>query len=300
MKSNILNQIFGRNGSRTKGNSGIDVEPGFLKAAEDHFARDLPNPAREGCPPPANISALILSRRMPGEGLREHLLSCSECFRYYQATLISARESTLRTTPPSDRVRRRLLIPAFAGLGALVLVLGVGMIIVRWTMRETIPATTTVTEGKRSPVAASSPLQSATSSESPEPPRPKSEGTKRSREANESSPPTLIAKTRVVVDLERLNVLRSPSRTPADFIILSANRTELMVRLPLKSPQGVYKVTLADPFGNSIRTTSAQSTDGATLRAQLDLVEIKPGRYLICVTREEEVPDCVSATVKAK
>jgi hypothetical protein len=115
-----------------------------------------------------------------------------------------------------------------------------------------------------------------------------------------SRPPRLIAANRVTIDLDGVSILRDANRTESVTMILSASQNQVVVRLPSGSPKGAYEVSVNDPFGNSVLSVVGQSEDGVTLHVVLNLKDVKPGKHLVCVTRESEVPDCVPATVIAR
>jgi hypothetical protein len=79
--------------------------------------------------------------------------------------------------------------------------------------------------------------------------------------------------------------------------MLLAGENKLTVKLSAESPKGNYKLTLHDPFGKEITPPVPGSFDGESLRADLNLGAVRPGKYLICITRAEEVPDCLPAIV---
>ena len=126
---------------------------------------------------------------------------------------------------------------------------------------------------------------------------PKTRQTRRGRPpiARRNRPPRLLAVNRVAIDLEGISMLRDAKRAESARIVLSATQNQVAIKLPYRSPKGIYD----DPFGNSVRSAAGQSEDGVALRTNLNLSHVKPGKYMICVTRDSEVPDCVQATVRA-
>jgi hypothetical protein len=113
-------------------------------------------------------------------------------------------------------------------------------------------------------------------------------------------PRELIAANKVSIDLGSNNPLRSSGQTESPPIVLVSGPNQLEIKLQSGSPKGWYKVTLNDPFGNQIRPFVARAHNGTTLHANLNLKSVEPGKYLICVTRNTEVPECVPALVNAR
>jgi hypothetical protein len=111
-------------------------------------------------------------------------------------------------------------------------------------------------------------------------------------------PPRLLTNNRVTIDLEAITTLRDGKSARIASIILSATLNQILIMLPSNGPRGAYEVSLADPFGNTVLSTAGQSENGKTLLANLILKDVKPGNYLICVTRKTEVPECVPATIR--
>jgi hypothetical protein len=111
-------------------------------------------------------------------------------------------------------------------------------------------------------------------------------------------PSQLRTNNLVTIDLEAITTLRDGKSARIASIILSARQNLIVIKLPSNSPRGDYEVSLADPFGDTVRSTAGQSENGETLRTNLNLKDVKPGNYLICVTRKTEVPECVPVTIR--
>lgn len=55
-----------------------------VEAARQHYLNDFPNPDRTGCPPFDSLRRVAESSELPDRGVREHLMTCSPCFREFQ------------------------------------------------------------------------------------------------------------------------------------------------------------------------------------------------------------------------
>jgi hypothetical protein len=246
---------------------------------------------------------LILNRMMPNEEVRAHLLICSECFRYYQAALSAHRELTPVVVSGRNlalAVLRRIAVPVLAGLTILILISALVITMRRPGRRDTGTEMAHASMGY--PTPSTMPTVSHTESSPKKEPtleQPQSPSTKdMAASVQRNRPPRLRTNNRVIIDLEAITMLRDGKSTRIASIILSATQNQIVIKLPSNSPRGDYEVSLADPFGNTDRSTAGQSENGKTLRTNLNLKDVKPGNYLICVTRKTELPECVPVTIR--
>src|SRR5215510_240577 len=110
----------------------IPITPGdfdnpekLILAAQNHFATAYPNGRRVGCPAPEVIMA-ARPDLPPGDELRAHLFSCSECFNGYSAALQdhyqrTASDSAANRRTQLSRTLSRWRLPMFAGVAAALL-----------------------------------------------------------------------------------------------------------------------------------------------------------------------------------
>ncbi len=303
MKSNLFKQFLGRIGLRRDSDSAFDVVGELVSAAQVHFAQDFPNPERLGCPPSETLSDLILNRMMPNEEVRAHLLICSECFRYYKAALSAQRELTPVVVSGRNlalTVLRRIAIPVLAGLTILILISAIVITTRRQRRQDTGIDMNLASLEYPSPPSASTVSHSESSPKKEPPVEQAQRPSIKVGEAivQRNRPPRLRTNNRVTIDLGAISMLRDGKSTRIASLILLATRNQIVIKLPPNSPRGDYDVSLADPFGNTVRSTAEQSENGKTLRTKLNLKVIKPGGYLICVTRRTEVPECVPVTIR--
>lgn len=270
----------------------------LLQRGIDHFAEGYPNTNRSNCPPLELLSALVQSGKLPPDEIREHLFTCSECFVHYREEL--SRRSTLAAVGSAAHdVRRPRLVPIVAA--ALVGILAVSAIVFVVVKRENQQTGERASVSSRDKDPAPEGPSSGLAAISPEPKPPRVATESRSpvsKGRNDSRP--LIAKNKLTIDLDRYNALRGTSRSEDSPILLHPTKNELTVKLPDGSPAGRYLVSLADPFGTSVQSVEAVSRDGVQLRLNLDLSSIKSGKYLVCLARETEVPQCVPAMIEPR
>ncbi|HYG82578.1 MAG TPA: hypothetical protein VD861_19435 [Pyrinomonadaceae bacterium] len=125
------------------GRAALTVTPGeMILLSREYQSANFPNPERLGCPPPETLREQIASGALPGDDLRAHLFSCSECFRSYRFALAAHKsQADALTTPSWSQALGLLLSPwgrwAWAGsLSLALLVLASGP----WMNRAQTPA----------------------------------------------------------------------------------------------------------------------------------------------------------------
>jgi hypothetical protein len=294
----VVNRILGWSGRHFR-----DQQPDDLvRLARIHFAEDFPNTEREDCPARSTLGAIIESKQLPSADVREHLLMCSECFTYYQEELARRRAAKLSgLIGGTTAIRTPKLTPILAGSLATILLAGLVFLIVNDRSEGTggkanlNPAPTkdtrALSEAGNSNARSAMPEQSSQVALQPEPPAPLDRNNARSQ----------MAQNRVSIDFEAYNSLRSASPSPQlQPVLMRRTHNQLTIKLPAASPQGRYRINLADPYGGTVQSVEAISRDGTQLRLKLNLSSVKPGNYLICLTRESEVPQCIPSIVGKK
>jgi len=71
-------------------------EASLLELGRKHFAKDFPNPNRQGCPPRNALQLLAEDPRKAENSVLNHVSSCSPCYRDY-SHFLQARKKTLRS-----------------------------------------------------------------------------------------------------------------------------------------------------------------------------------------------------------
>lgn len=304
MSSNLISQILKRIRSYFGRGSDFAQAQELVEFAVAHFADDFPNPRRDGCPPPETLTDMIRLRTLPAAETRDHLLSCSECFRHFQTELATQRRVESAILPTAKTfllIPRRIVVPILSGVLVVILALtGAIWVILRIqsrrsssTAERTLPKATSETPYPQD--SQTGPLNS-TADLGKRPQRKAEPDEDRDTSAKGSND---LAANKVAIDLETSDALRDASGVQRSAVVLRSATNEVTVKLPLGSPKGGYKLSLADPYGHPVRVAKAISEDGRSLKLDLPLALVKPGRYLFCVSRLEEVPDCVLALVEA-
>ena len=288
---------FGLIGRRFK----KDQTEQLVHLGANHFARDYPNSERKNCPPLELPGELVQSGKLPGDELREHLFTCSECFVHYREELLRHRESesgVAAIESTSHKTRTPRLVPVLAAALVGIVTISAVLLVTRKQGPsgdlanvnsnlddEKYPAREDQPPGLRSTSPA---LTLPPASTPPRPPSPK-------RRSN-SRP--LVAENRLTIDIDRYNALRGAGRSEERPVLLKTTKNNLTIKMPDGSPAGRYRVSLADPFGTPLQSVEIISRDGLQLRLHLDLSSVKAGKYFVCLDRETEVPQCVPAVIE--
>jgi hypothetical protein len=245
----------------------IDNPEKLILAAQNHFATAHPNERRVGCPAPGVIMA-ARPDLPPGDELRAHLFSCSECFNRYSAALqdhyrLTASDSLANWRTKLLRALSRWRLPMFAGVAAALLLV-MSLLIQR---RE--PSETSQSFQRRSQPT---PVASADLPLTPVPPAPTA-GRPPDPQQEKPRPAEWLA---INLDLNRYRALgdsiRGDSRREEEKKIkLRPLRALLKLRLRRGSEAGLYRISVVDPNGNRLTGASARSRNGKSLEADLDL-----------------------------
>jgi hypothetical protein len=280
MKSGFWRRPFDRLQKRNKTTGDLDLAE-ILETTRDHITKDFPNPQREGCPARGGVFNSFRSGKVPKAEDRAHILSCSECFNEYQTQLAEYRAAkTVSENTGELAWWPRIAIPALAfGLLSVVIVITVWKFSAGPRVNENVISHTN--EATASP-----------------PPLPSPSSTKPEHESQKQSASPMIALNQATIDFEQATALRQQTPQQSKPISLSATPYALLIKLPENSPRGSYTVTLNDAFGKSVRSKTAVSPNGKTVRVTFNLTDLNSGGYSICVTREQEVPSCLPVTVR--
>jgi hypothetical protein len=272
-------------------NTSPDSIEGLAGFARDHFATDFPNPERVDCSGPETYAELISRKQLPDEQLQAHLRACSECFNTYRCLLDEQRKTVILSPAWTRRVPwyKRILTVAIP-LVLLCIALSSFYFFYQMRRRGSEQTVNSQPVQKREPAPANKQNDQTAIAE---------RGTK-SPEPIKSPPHTTIAAHTAIIDFASQNISRSASRREVSAASLVAGLNRLTLKLRPESPKGEYSLTLHDPFGKAVSTPVAGTFDGKVLRAELNLNSVSPGKYLICVTRSTELPDCLPAVVQAK
>ena len=71
-------------------------EADLLELGRQHFAKDFPNPSRQGCPPRIALQLLAEDPHKADNSVLNHVSSCSPCYRDY-SHFLQARKRKLRS-----------------------------------------------------------------------------------------------------------------------------------------------------------------------------------------------------------
>jgi hypothetical protein len=250
--------------------------------ARRHIAADFPNPTRKDCPSSEILRNLINRGQFPDTDVKQHLLSCSNCFSEYRTALAARHQSDSAT------VDLNLSKPVFGARLALVfallllLVSGIGVIL--WSRRESPDRHVIQVPPAQSPSA----IDTRSIESKPTPER----ETDRSPRNN-----AVIAVNTVNVDLAAFQQTRDASGKNQQAIRLTHGINELVIKLQRRSPPGTYRITLADSFGKQVLASSAKLHGGRIVRSRLNLPSLNEGTYTLCISSNGEAPDCLPAKI---
>lgn len=295
----LISRIFRRRRSFPREAEAKEPER-LIELGVDHFARDFPNPSRENCPALASLDALIKAKRLPSHDIREHLLMCSECFIHYRTELFRnrvAQETATATAGIVREHRRPPLVPVLVTTVAAVFAVAAIFVMLKRneSARKTENTGSTLIAGSNPAAGNRQPGLAAPTVEQISPRSARQQISEPSVRENSGSS---TAENEVAIDLERYNLLRGPGGPEHPAMVLRPTQNALTVKLPADSPKGTYRLSLTDPFGHPVKSTEGISRDGSRLHLNLNLSAVKPARYLLCVARETEVPQCVPAVVE--
>jgi hypothetical protein len=279
--------------------TGFQSPEELIAFAQEYFSADFPNPERRDCPTPGTINATVRSGELPGEELRAHLFACSACFCEFREAMALYRSGVAVDIPSwwskVAAAWRHIPRPALAGAACLVVLLLAGVFVwrehtkdARLIRNEAVPAALLSEASSQS-----RPEQAANSEAAPTPAAVMPPSSPSPAQARQRALPDLVAQTVVRIDLEDYTVLRDTRDVGSErekVITLHRERARLLLRLPERSPQGRYKVSLVDSYGHSVIAKTRSSRDGKTLRTTLDLRGLTERRYRLSIARAGEAP----------
>lgn len=249
----------------------------LVSLAQKYFSHDFPNSGCD-CPASAEIAKQIESEELPGDSLREHLLSCSKCFLTYRERLQRSRDmqsavGSLRRRI-SDLVRgpwTRILVPSLPVLVVALLAL------LYFSPKNSPEKVTSV----NSPVEVVNANANVVTTASP--------SLVKTHPSDEIEKAPHVAQ----VDLRDYSPQRGneAGEEPAPMQI-EQKPTAFVITLPDGSPPGTYSVSILDAFGKPIKTRTSYSADGKRLTAALNLDNLRNQKYRLCVSRSDEPPNC--------
>ncbi len=292
MKDDISENLTENGYSGSDSDDSIDD---LINFARQHFATDFPNRDLIDCPEPEIYSDLISRKRLPSEQLQKHLRSCSECFRLY-CSLLDAQRTQMVLRPnwatPISWYKRILSF----GLPIILICIAFYGFYNLYQTRRQGPMQGSASQHQQGTYPARNNEISASTNQNGQP-----AVVERSKAPSEHlalpSRATVAVHT-VVINFGRQRISRSASQREIAPVVFVVGRNRVTVRLSAESPTGEYAVTLNDPFGKEVKRPVVGTFDGRALRAELDLNSVTSGKYLICIARAEEVPDCLPAIVK--
>jgi hypothetical protein len=100
----------------------------------------------------------------------------------------------------------------------------------------------------------------------------------------------------VSIDLEEYTRLRE-SGVEERPINIPQSRVRLLLNMPEGSSRGLYDVSIVDAFGKPLLSKKASNPDGKSLRITLDTSGLQERKYILCLSREEEIPDCYTLLI---
>jgi len=80
-------------------------------------------------------------------------------------------------------------------------------------------------------------------------------------------------------------------------INMPQSRVRLLLNLPEGSPSGSYTVSIADAFGSSLLSKRVTNLEGKVLRVILDIRGLQEKKYIFCISREGDIPDCYTLAI---
>ena len=282
--------------------------------AQAYYATEFPNDEQRGCPPAETLRGAAHAGMLPNEQLRAHLFNCSECFRSYRSARMGLHArpepagqwmAWLGATLVSLRAHRMRVA---AGVFGLFLLGMVTVILLRYSRPDSPAVAVNYSSRGDQTVAPPEATDTGTalSVSEPAPSRPRpdrptakaSPGTTRAAARNTRPHPSLRV---VYVDLKEDDFLRGDDNAGLGrrVITLLPERQRLRLQMPRGSAAGHYTVRVVDAFGKSVLTAAARS-GGRMLTVELDLRGLSAKLYRLCLSRDDEAPDCYLMSVSGR
>src|ERR1044072_477174 len=242
--------------------SEFDSVEELISFAQTYYSTDFRTPAGVNCEHLADLEKVTAEGRLPPDELRQHLLTCSNCFRRYRNLIAARDEHTVQVQPQASSsiwgfVRRpRVLVPVSV-LSAIVLIVAIHSVR-RSGSPDYVATNGTTVQTQVEPAS----------------PRPGSS---------------------VRIDFNTYGLHRGATSNEHLDAIVSTTRAQFFVILPSGSPAGKYLVSLTDANVRPLKNLTAESGDGKALTAEMDLTGLPPKKYWLCVSRPAASPDCYAS-----
>jgi hypothetical protein len=314
----------------TEGNKikSLDAEE-LASLARRYYSARFPNPQRLGCPPTGEILKVVRQRQIPDQAMREHLFECSECFGEYRQSLEQHRPPAPDENSWGDRlawIRNQMRLVGTwklsAAAASVVLILS-SLIILIWPK----PAPEAAKEAGAISSSPDAQAQARTGGGSTNGAGSASNQIADGGIAGIQKPQgdalAMVGALRpannyarglktIDVDLDNYHAFRqSPRERGTDVskdqpyrggqvVSLPATHAMVVLRLPESGAPGRYQISLIDPFGKSLLSTSASSPDGAILRVPLNLRRMSNKKCRLRLSRDGEAPAFYDVIINAK
>ncbi|HEX5081372.1 MAG TPA: hypothetical protein VFY40_04965 [Blastocatellia bacterium] len=267
----------------------LDDPEKLILTIRKHFATGYPNEMRVGCPAPAVIRAARVLEP-PDYELRAHLFRCSKCFNEYREAIRNHyQQPGPATTAGNWRTKlidalSRWRLPLSATIAASLLLTANLFIQLKGRRQQTVAPQSSYTRSQPAPVA------SAGNPPAPAPPAP---NTRRST-GSEIEKPRHKESLAINLDLNRYKALgdylRGGSlREEERKIELPPRRALLKLQLRKGSDAGRYRISIIDPDSNRLTETTANSRNGKSVNAVLDLQRAARTAHRLRVERGDDL-----------
>ena len=292
----------------------LDAEE-LASRARRYYSARFPNSQRLGCPPSGNILKVVRRRQIPDQALREHLFECSECFGEYRQSVEQCRRPATdenswkaRLAWVGDQMRSAWAwkLSAAASVG---LVLAAIIISIRPGPAPEVAKEVGANSSSPAPGAQESNRIAGDGAAGIQ--IPQGDNLAMAGALRPSNNPARRLKT-IDVDLDNYQALRrSPRERGADagedrpdgegkIVFLPSTQAMMVLRLPESGAPGRYQVSLIDPFGKLLFSTSASSPDGAILRVPLNLRRMSNKKCRLRLSRNGEAPAFYDVIIDAR
>lgn len=282
--------------------------PGTFESAEElteagrrYFESDFPNPKRIGCPPFGTLRTVRRSG-VPGDDLRAHLFTCSECFvEYSEGLLLRKNRAPVRIAGHiGGLVFQSKRVLAGAAVVLLVVLPVAVVVVVRHRPAMTAAIAREGEAARRSDGQSSN--ASGQSEPSPEAANDRPLASHPGDSPANKNSATHLASNYQEIDLENYAHYRGGSDQSSAVnkpIPLNSSINHMLFRLPDASPRGRYRVIIKNPrMDQTILRTDARSFDGKTLKTILNLRSLEGGQYVLCLSPEALAPFCYDVVVR--
>jgi hypothetical protein len=267
----------------------LDAPEKLILTVRKHFATSYPNEMRVGCPAPGVIRA-ARAKEPPNDELRAHLFRCSECFNEYSEAIRNYYQRPGPATAAGNW-RAKLIdalsrwrLPLLTTIAASLLLTANLFIQLKGRRQQTEPPQSSYTRSQPAPVA------SAGNPPTPVPPALNA----RQAHGSELEKPRHTESIAIKLDLNQYKALgdamRGGSRREEERKIeLPPRRALLKLQLRKGSDAGRYRISIVDPDSNPLIETTAQSHDGKSVSAVLDLRQVGRSAHRLRMERGDNL-----------